>query len=311
MKKLLFLFMVLTSTMGYSQSISQHFSSTVPTGWSSTSSTWILNYDGSATGNYRSIYDATKYSARFPSAATGNSTYLYIPITFIQDNLYTITFYTKRACNITLLVNETANQLTPLSTQTIDNASCNSNFSTWYSWSFSYTATYSGSGYIEILINTVYGGPTSVYLDDFDVAESNALPIELVYFKGKSYGGYNKLNWYTASENNNDYFTIEKTVDGVYYYNLCKIKGAGESRFGLSYEYLDRDISDGISYYVLRQTDYDGKYKRSDIISIDNRDKATPLLIKVTNLLGQEVTNEYKGILLFIYSDGTIIKRIF
>ena len=124
MKTLLTLLITIMSFYGYSQLISQHFSSIAPTGWSSTSNTWVLNYDGNATGNYRGVYDATKYSARFPSAASGNSTYLYIPVTFQNGYLYSVTFYTKRACNISMLVNETADQTTVLSTQTIDNASC-------------------------------------------------------------------------------------------------------------------------------------------------------------------------------------------
>ena len=307
---LLTLLITIMSLTGYSQLISQHFSSASPTGWSSTSSTWVLNYDGSATGNYRSVYDATKYSARFPSAATGNSTYLYIPVTFTENNMYDITFYTKRACNISVLINETANQVTPLSTETIDNASCNSNFSTWYSWSFSYTATYSGSGYIQILINTVYGGPTSVYLDDFGVTETFSLPIELLYFKGEANNLNNRLYWSTASEYNNDYFTLEKTIDGVYYYNVMTIKGGGTSRNQIFYEIYDYDVIDGINYYVLKQTDYDGNFKRSDIISIDNRKQGGPTLVKVTDLMGRDV-HDYVGIILFIYSDGSIIKRCF
>ena len=137
------------------------------------------------------------------------------------------------------------------------------------------------------------------------------LPIELLSFYGKSHIYYNELRWVTASEHNNDYFTIEKTRDGTYFYNVAVIKGAGNSVQKLEYQYLDRDIEDGISYYILKQTDYDGKFKYSDIISIDNRKEASPTLIKVTNTLGQEVTGELKGVLIFHYSDGTTIKRVF
>jgi hypothetical protein len=137
------------------------------------------------------------------------------------------------------------------------------------------------------------------------------LPIELLYFYGKSHIYYNELRWATASENNNDYFTIEKTRDGTYFYNVAVIKGAGNSVSKLEYQYIDRDIEDGINYYVLRQTDYDGKCKESEIISIDNRKEFSPTLIKVTNTLGQEVTGELKGVFIFHYSDGTTIKRVF
>lgn len=293
------------------QLITENFSSTSPAGWSSTSSTWILNYNGSATSNYRNVVDATTYSARFPSAATGNSVYLYIPVTFTNGNVYSITFYTKRACNITVLTNETADQTTPLSTETIDNASCNSNFSTWYSWVFTVNSIYSGSGYVQIKINTVYGGPTSVYLDDFGVSEATPLPITLLYFKGNYLNNYNNLEWSTLSEKNNDYFTIQKSIDGVFFYDIFKLNGAGNSNTLLRYNINDYNIENGINYYRLKQTDYDGRYDYSDIIAIDNRDKLSPTLIRIVNTLGQEVQETSTGIYYFYYSDGSIIKRYF
>lgn len=305
MKYFLFILSLIVFKLSFSQLISQHFSSTAPTGWSSTSNTWVLNYDGNATGNYRGVYDATKYSARFPSASTGNSIYLYIPVTFINTYHYSITFYTKRACNITVITNETADQTSPLSTETIDNASCSSNWGNWYSWTFTTVATYSGSGYIQIKINTVYGGPTSVYLDDFDVTESSALPIELLYFKGRKTNNGNLLQWETASENNNDYFTIYRSKFPLEWVPIIKIDGAGNSVINNKYQFLDSRIENEINYYTLRQTDYDGRYKESEIIAIDNR---TPYItpIKIVNTIGQEVSIDYNGLKFITYEDGSV-----
>jgi hypothetical protein len=136
------------------------------------------------------------------------------------------------------------------------------------------------------------------------------LPIELLYFKGESNINYNKLFWSTASEYNNDYFTVIKTRDGTNFYNVGFVKGAGNSNQILYYQYIDNNIEEGINYYTLKQTDFDGNTKESDIISIDNRKEFTATLIKITNTLGQEVSSESSGILLYHYSDGTIIKRI-
>lgn len=307
--------MILISLTGLSQTylVDQHFSNVAPTGWSSTSNAWNFARDETATGNYRNVYDATKYSSRFSSAANGNSIYIYIPINFKKDSVYTITFYTKRACSVRVYTNELPNQNTLLTKDSTTNSNCNSNWNTWYQWSFTIQSTYTGAGYFQIGIKTVYGGPASVYLDDLTIRESSPvnLPIELLSFYGKSHIYYNELRWTTASENNNDYFNIEKTRDGTYFYNISTIKGAGNSTQKLEYLFIDRDIEDGINYYVLKQTDYDGKFKYSDIISIDNRKEFSPTLIKVTNTLGQEVTGELKGIYIFHYSDGTTIKRIF
>jgi hypothetical protein len=289
--------------------VSQHFSSVVPAGWLSTSNTWILNYDGSSTGNYNSTYDATKYSARFPSASTGNNIYLYIPVTFTSGETYSVSFYTKRCCSISLLVNEDATQNTVLSNNTLTNTNCSSNFSLWYYWSFTYKATYSGSGYIQLKVNTVYGGPTSVYLDDIDVAKVVALPIELLYLKAKAGETNNVIQWSTASENDNDYFTVEKTNDGINYTEVARLDASGNSTTQLYYEVYDYKIDNEICYYRLKQTDFDGKCIYSDIISVRNAIKHKNL-IRIVNTLGTEVNINTKGLILLIYEDNTIVKII-
>ncbi len=320
MKVIITILFLIINLYIYSQTaiIEQHFSNVSPTGWSSTSNVWNFTRNESATGNYRNVYDGTTYSARFSSAANGNSIYIYIPVNLINGNTYNIQFYTKRVCSVTFNTNELPNQTTLLSTETKTNSNCNSNFNNWYEWSFSVTSNYTGSGYFQIWTKSIYGGPTSVYLDDFIAYESESnplsnpepLPIELLYFKGKSNLNYNKLSWETATETNNDYFTLFRSVDGVYFKNVFTLKGAGNSVNNLYYEVVDRDFERTINYYFLRQTDYDAKWKDSEIISIDNRSENSPTLIKVTNLLGQEVNNEI-GILLYHYSDGTVIKKIY
>jgi len=314
MKGIITILFLIINLYIYSQTsiIEQHFSNVSPTGWSSTSNVWNFTKNESATGNYRNVYDGTTYSARFSSAANGNSIYIYIPINFKKDSIYTITFYTKRVCSVVINTNELPNQTTLLTNETFSNPSCSSNWNIWYQWSTTITSTYTGTGYFQIWTKTVYGGPTSVYLDDLSIYESSpvSLPIELLYFKGKSNLNYNKLSWETATETNNDYFTLFRSVDGVYFKNVFTLKGAGNSVNNLYYEVVDRDFEKAINYYFLRQTDYDAKWKDSEIISIDNRSENSPTLIKVTNLLGQEVNNEI-GILLYHYSDGTVIKKIY
>ena len=312
MKLIVFILMLCLPVVVYGQTylVDQHFSSVSPTGWSSTSNVWNFARNETATGNYRNVFDATKYSARFSSAANGNSIYIYIPITFKSNYNYTITFYTKRVCSVVVNTNELPNQTTLLTTDNQTNSSCNSNWNTWYQWSFTIFSTYSGSGYFQIWTNTIYGGPTSAYLDDLSIFESEptALPIELLYFKGKQIEEGNLLEWATATETNNQYFTIYKTYYPIHWNEIAKVDGVGTSSFTHYYQYLERDYFNDISYYYLSQTDYDGKTKNFEIISIDNR-KFTPELIKITNILGQEVTIDYSGLKLFHYSDGTIIKR--
>jgi hypothetical protein len=316
MKKLLLAtILVLTSIFAFSQTylVDQHFSNIAPSGWSSTSNVWSFTYNGSSTSNYRNIFDATTYSARFSSAATGNSIYLYIPVNFVSGNTYTITFYTKRVCSVTINTNELPNQTTLLSTETQTNSSCSSNFSTWYQWSTTILSSYTGTGYFQIWAKTIYGGPTSAYLDDVSIFESVPvhLPIELLYFKGSEYNSDNILHWSTASENNNDYFTIEKTKDGIDWEVVNREHGAGNSSNQLYYSSADENIESIINYYRLKQTDYDGKFKYSEIISIDNRVNKDKQIYRIVNMLGEDVNLQYyRGIVIIEYMDGSVDKII-
>lgn len=144
------------------------------------------------------------------------------------------------------------------------------------------------------------------------IEEPVSLPIELLYFKGSKYNSDNILHWSTASEDNNDYFTIEKTKDGMAWEIIDKEPGAGNSSNQLYYSSVDENVESIINYYRLKQTDYDGKFKYSDIISIDNRNnRIKKEVVKITNILGQEIDLEYyKGLVIIYYIDGSSEKII-
>lgn len=91
------------------------------------------------------------------------------------------------------------------------------------------------------------------------------LPIELLHFDAEQQGDSVLISWVTASEKNNDYFLIEKTTDGITYTPVAKIKGAGDSDGKLSYSVVDKIPSAGVSYYRLKQVDFDGKYWLSNL----------------------------------------------
>lgn len=65
-------------------------------------------------------------------------------------------------------------------------------------------------------------------------------------------------DWRTATELNNDFFTLERSKDGELYEEMGKIPGAGTSSTAQSYQWPDPLPHLGISYYRLRQTDFDG-----------------------------------------------------
>lgn len=94
-------------------------------------------------------------------------------------------------------------------------------------------------------------------------ASDNPLPIGLMYFKAKSNGHSVDLSWATGSELNNDYFTIEHSRNGKLFTDVLKTKGAGTTENTTHYSAADDNPFDGISYYRLKQTDFDGNFSYS------------------------------------------------
>jgi hypothetical protein len=96
---------------------------------------------------------------------------------------------------------------------------------------------------------------------------SSPLPVEFLDFSARCAGKDLKLNWKTASETNNDYFTIEKSSDGKAFEPFKTIKGAGNSSSYNNYEVTDQNPLKGVNYYRLSQTDYNGHSEIFNTIS--------------------------------------------
>ncbi len=96
----------------------------------------------------------------------------------------------------------------------------------------------------------------------------NALPVELVYFKAEVAGKQVDLDWATATEINNDYFTIEKSKDGKSFTELTTVNGQGNSMQLTKYTSVDYMPYNGVTYYRLKQTDTDGKFTYSKVVSV-------------------------------------------
>lgn len=94
------------------------------------------------------------------------------------------------------------------------------------------------------------------------------LPIELKNFEVKVQTKGVAINWTTASETNNDFFTIQRSSDGQEFEDLFHIQGAGNSSELLAYDTIDWQPLAGRSFYRLKQTDFDGKYSFSPIESV-------------------------------------------
>lgn len=97
---------------------------------------------------------------------------------------------------------------------------------------------------------------------------TSPLPIELLAFDATLQNNLVELTWSTATEKNNNFFTIEKTIDGKSFEIIRTVNGAGNSNEELHYTAVDEHPYPGISYYRLTQTDYDGRSSFSKLVSI-------------------------------------------
>ncbi|MFP4663423.1 MAG: T9SS type A sorting domain-containing protein [Bacteroidales bacterium] len=99
------------------------------------------------------------------------------------------------------------------------------------------------------------------------------LPVSLKYFTAKPADNGIELLWETASETNNDYFTIEKSTDGKVFVPVVTIDGAGNSKRSIEYTYFDNVMAEEQIYYRLKQTDFDGQYSYSPTQIIQRNDQ--------------------------------------
>ena len=99
------------------------------------------------------------------------------------------------------------------------------------------------------------------------------LPVVYSYFKAAVQENSIMLDWETKTEINNNYFEIEESTDGYTFRTLGLVLGQGTSFSATKYQYeIDNSIP-GIHYFRLKQTDFDGKFSYSQIVSVDIRNE--------------------------------------
>ncbi|MEP6724691.1 MAG: SBBP repeat-containing protein [Bacteroidota bacterium] len=97
----------------------------------------------------------------------------------------------------------------------------------------------------------------------------SALPVQLLDFAAKVTDKNTvDISWTTAAETNNDYFTVERSKDGLHFEQVAIVKGSINSTIAINYLSTDKTPYSGKSYYRLRQTDLDGKYTFSALLQV-------------------------------------------
>jgi len=102
---------------------------------------------------------------------------------------------------------------------------------------------------------------------------NNVLPVTLMDFSGQVVKEYILLKWQTASELNNDYFLVEKSLNAIDFFPIGELPGFGTTSDPQYYLLKDIEPNFGVNYYRLRQVDYDGAYTYSKTIAVNFQDQ--------------------------------------
>jgi hypothetical protein len=186
-----------------------------------------------------------------------------------------------------------------------------------------------------------------ILIDDVSLTPVSCgpLPVEWIDFTATPSHQEVILNWKTFLELNNDYFIIERSKSGDQWTPLSKIRGSGNSTSEIDYNTIDEHPFSGVSYYRIRQVDFDGSYTYSGIQKISRGNSEDILIypnpasqylnINMSNLyqptltlynsLGQEIIYRSSGneknlhidtsdlssgiYMLMIEADGILVKR--
>lgn len=175
------------------------------------------------------------------------------------------------------------------------------------------------------------------------------LPVELLFFDAKIVGNAVHLSWATASEDNFDYFTVERSSNAKTFSAIgAPVKGSGNATHILNYTFIDEVPFSGRSYYRLKAVDFDGTIEYHPIATVNytgemeykvfpnpsggsnvsiniGTSPSKNSLVKIYNIIGEEVfrarylqgTNNYnfdrpleKGLYIIIVEDGESKKQM-
>ncbi len=147
----------------------------------------------------------------------------------------------------------------------------------------------SGGTYVCAVTNKTVENLT-IYRKPIEVVVDNPLPVELLNFEAKVVRMDVALTWVTQMENENAYFKIERSQDGINFEPITTVLGRGTTEEETYYTHIDEEPYFGVSYYRLRQVDYDGTSTLSEVISVEVEEFYIDRLFPNPVLAGQELT---------------------
>lgn len=245
----------------------------VTNGWTQVSGYWMSGTEVPArTGNYHfyagsnstsgsELYQDINVSAFAPSIDAGSSTFNFS--VYMRVYNYSWPFYNDQGRVYVEYRNAASTIL-----QTYDTGVQNT--LTWTLYSDSRIAPVGTRTIrIRLIAYRSVGTAADGYFDDLSLTHNSTLPVTLISFSSQVQQNIIMLSWKTASEQNNDYFTLEKSNDGISWEVLGKVKGKRNSEILTEYQFPDYSAQPGVQYYRLSQTDLDGTSETFPVISQD------------------------------------------
>jgi hypothetical protein len=142
---------------------------------------------------------------------------------------------------------------------------------------------------------------------------TNPLPVELVEFNGECKGDKKEIAWKTASETNNDHFTLESSIDGLTWNQITTIRGAGNSNAQISYRF-EHNSTENIMYYRISQTDFNGQSETFDPIVVKCESNNEQKVIVFPNPFNSDINislAEFNGEKVIVYIHDAYGKIVF
>jgi|MDSX01.1.fsa_nt_gb hypothetical protein len=138
----------------------------------------------------------------------------------------------------------------------------------------SYTGLTPGATYhIRLIVADAKDGAydSVVYLESGSfTTDPNPLPVEFISFIGECNSRGNQLEWSTSSESNNNFFVVEKSMDGVHFVPLDTVFSVSNSQSLTTYQFTHEGFLEPLLYYRLFQVDLNGKREYLSVIAVNN-----------------------------------------
>ena len=188
--------------------------------------------------------------------------------------------------------------------------------------------TTTGDGYSYIAL-TIPAGATQVafrlfaransageewWIDNIELVQLGPcllLPIELLLFTGENISDDIILKWSTATESNNSYFKIERSLDASNWETVGMVPGSGNTIETKHYTFIDYNLLPNYYFYRLKQIDMNGKFHYSTIIGVNMSDERECEVFEYYNLNGVQIDIESAPAGIYVRKCGRKFIKIF